>query len=83
MKVGGFVMNRHFSPSCAVHFAANLALVQLARGRDTRGEMREGLLAVRSYPGVSGVLSMGADGNAHKRPFLMGVERGKIVELDL
>jgi ABC-type branched-subunit amino acid transport system substrate-binding protein len=63
--------------------AANLALLQLARGRDSREEMREGLLGVRAHPGVSGVLSMGADGNAHKRPFLLGVERGRIVELDL
>jgi ABC-type branched-subunit amino acid transport system substrate-binding protein len=63
--------------------AANLALSQLARGRDSRKQMREGLLGVRAYPGVSGVLSMGADGNAHKRPFLLGVERGRIVELDL
>ncbi len=61
---------------------ANLVLVQLARGQRSRAAMREGLLAVRAYPGVSGVLSMGSDGNARKRPFLLGVERGRVVELD-
>jgi ABC-type branched-subunit amino acid transport system substrate-binding protein len=62
--------------------AANLVLVQLARGRDEREEVREGVLATRAYPGVSGVLSMSADGNANKRPFLLGVERGHLTQID-
>lgn len=62
--------------------AANLVLVQLARGRHARPDVRDGVLAVRTYPGVTGVLSMGADGNAHKRPFLLGVEGGRIVSFD-
>jgi hypothetical protein len=44
--------------------------------------MRQGLLAVRAYPGVSGVTTMRADGTAQKRPYLLGVRRGQIVSLD-
>jgi ABC-type branched-subunit amino acid transport system substrate-binding protein len=62
--------------------AANLVLVQLARGRDSREEVRDGVIAIRAYPGVSGVLSMSADGNAHKRPYLLGVERGRMNQID-
>jgi ABC-type branched-subunit amino acid transport system substrate-binding protein len=65
--------------------AANLVLVQLARideGDDTRRQVREGILETRGYPGVSGVMSMLPDGNARKRPFLLGVQRGRIVGLD-
>jgi branched-chain amino acid transport system substrate-binding protein len=62
--------------------AANLVLVQLAHGRDTRRGVREGLLGVRGYPGVTGILSMGPDGNAHKRPFLLAVQHGHFVPLE-
>jgi hypothetical protein len=62
--------------------AANLVLVQLARGRDSRDSVRKGVLDVDAYPGVSGVLSMRRDGNAKKRPFLLGVERGHVVGFD-
>jgi ABC-type branched-subunit amino acid transport system substrate-binding protein len=62
--------------------ATNLVLVQLARGRESREAVREGVLAVRDYPGVTGVLSMRVDGNARKRPFLLAVRRGRITQLD-
>ncbi len=62
--------------------AANLVLIQLARGRESRDEVREGMLDVTSYPGVTGTLTMGADGNARKRPYLLAVERGHIVQLN-
>jgi ABC-type branched-subunit amino acid transport system substrate-binding protein/predicted negative regulator of RcsB-dependent stress response len=62
--------------------AANLVLVQLARGRGGREEVRDGVLTIRAYPGVSGVLSMSADGNASKRPFLLGVERGHMTQIN-
>jgi ABC-type branched-subunit amino acid transport system substrate-binding protein len=62
--------------------AANLVLVQLARGLSDRREMREGLLAVRAYPGVSGITSILSDGNARKRPFLLQVEEGHVVAVD-
>ena len=62
--------------------AAMLVLEQLARGRRGREPLRRGLLGVRDFPGVTGVLSMRADGNARKRPFLLGVERGHLVQLE-
>ena len=62
--------------------AANLVLAQLARGRETREDLREGVLSVTSYPGVTGVLTMRADGNAAKRPFLLSVERGRIQQVE-
>lgn len=62
--------------------ATNLLLDQLARRRDGRRELRDGLLRVRAVAGVSGVVSIRADGNADKRPHLLGVQRGRIVSLD-
>jgi hypothetical protein len=60
--------------------AASLALAQLAHGSDDRKGVRDGLHKVASFPGASGVISIGPDGNAHKRPFLLGVEHGRIVQ---
>jgi ABC-type branched-subunit amino acid transport system substrate-binding protein len=62
--------------------ATNLILVHMARGRHRRESLRKGVLATDRYPGVSGVITMGPDGNAHKRPYLLGVERGRIVHYD-
>jgi ABC-type branched-subunit amino acid transport system substrate-binding protein len=68
--------------SAHAYDAANLILVQLARGIRSRGDLRDQVLGVNAFPGVSGVLSMGADGNARKRPFLLGVQRGRIREVE-
>jgi len=62
--------------------AANLVLVQLAAGRDSRPRVREGVLRTAGYPGVSGIMSIFPDGNARKRPFLLSVKRGRISGLD-
>ncbi len=62
--------------------AATLVLVQLAEGRGSREAVRSGVLQTRAFPGASGVLSMRADGNARKRPFLLRVERGAVVEAE-
>ena len=47
-----------------------------------REALRDGLLTTRAYPGVTGVLSMRSDGNASKRPYLLAVERGRIVQVE-
>jgi ABC-type branched-subunit amino acid transport system substrate-binding protein len=60
--------------------AASLALTQIARHGDDREDVRDGLHDTQSYPGISGVITIGADGNAHKRPYLLGIERGRIVQ---
>jgi ABC-type branched-subunit amino acid transport system substrate-binding protein len=59
--------------------AASLVLIQLAHGRSDREEVRDGLHAVRSYPGMSGVTTILADGNAEKRPYLLGIQDGHLV----
>jgi len=68
--------------SASAYDAARLLLVQLARGANSRGEVRDRILEVKGFPGVSGVISMRPDGNARKRPFLLTVRRGQIVEAD-
>lgn len=62
--------------------ATNLILVQLASGRGDRRGLREGLLDTRAYPGATGVLTMRPDGNARRRPFLLGVSGGRFRSLD-
>ncbi|MDJ0848231.1 MAG: penicillin-binding protein activator [Myxococcota bacterium] len=61
--------------------ATNLVLVQLADGSESRGDVRDGVLDVEGYAGVTGVLTMRSDGNARKRPFLLAVERGRIKQV--
>jgi len=68
--------------SATAYDAANLVLVQLAAGRTTRDEVLEGVARVHGYAGASGVTSFLHDGNARKRPFLLGVKRGRLVALD-
>jgi branched-chain amino acid transport system substrate-binding protein len=68
--------------SAHAYDAANIVLVQLARGFETRDAMREGILRTQAYPGASGVTSLRPDGNARKRPFLLQVEGKRIVPLD-
>ena len=60
--------------------AANLLLVQLARGLSSREALQEGLLEVDAAPGVTGVVSFA--GAPRKRPLLLGVDHGRIVELE-
>jgi branched-chain amino acid transport system substrate-binding protein len=62
--------------------ATNLVLLQLAQSRQSRDAVRDGLLRVRDYPGVSGVTSIEADGNARKRPFLLQIGSKGFVSLD-
>jgi len=62
--------------------AANLVLVQLASGREDRRALREGLLATRAYPGATGVLTMRADGNSRRRPFLLRVTGSRFHPVD-
>ncbi len=62
--------------------ATNLVLTQLASGRVDRDDLRDAVVDVQGYPGVSGVLSFLPDGNAQKRPYLLGVRRSRFVSLD-
>ncbi|NNL65539.1 MAG: penicillin-binding protein activator, partial [Myxococcales bacterium] len=62
--------------------ATNLVMAQLARGLRDRDRLRQALLDVRAYPGVSGITNMRSDGTAQKRPYLLGVAKRRIVALD-
>jgi ABC-type branched-subunit amino acid transport system substrate-binding protein len=62
--------------------AANLVALQLARGASGREGLRRSLLDMPLYPGVSGPTTFDPDGNARKRPFLLGVESGGLVSLE-
>jgi len=62
--------------------ATRLVLTQLVSGRTSRAQMRDGLLLVYGYPGASGVTTIGPDGNARQRPFLLEVKRGRLRALD-
>ncbi|MFK7894901.1 MAG: penicillin-binding protein activator [Myxococcota bacterium] len=62
--------------------AANLVFVQMATGFRDRESIRSGLLDTRAYPGATGTLTMRSSGNARRRPFLLGVSRGRFESLD-
>ncbi len=62
--------------------AGRLTMAQLAQGLNARDRMRDALLRVRAYPGVSGVTNIRADGTAQKRPYLLGVKGRRIVALE-
>jgi branched-chain amino acid transport system substrate-binding protein len=62
--------------------AANLVALQLLRGARTPADVRGGLVETELYPGVSGVTSIGADGDARKRPFLIEVRGGRMESLE-
>lgn len=62
--------------------AATLVGRELANGAQTPAEVRSGLVATQLYPGVSGVTSIGADGDARKRPFLLEVREGAMRSIE-
>jgi branched-chain amino acid transport system substrate-binding protein len=74
---------REPTPFAAQGFdAANLVGLQLLNGAHTAIDVRNGLVHTDRYPGVSGVTSIGADGDARKRPFLLEVRGGQMVSLE-
>jgi ABC-type branched-subunit amino acid transport system substrate-binding protein len=62
--------------------ATRLVMLQLRAGRDSRAALSAGLRETGVYGGASGVLRFEPDGNAQKRPFLIGVRSRRFVSLD-
>ncbi len=62
--------------------AANLIQLQMLRGATTADAMRDAILATRLFPGVSGAMALEADGNVSRRPFLVGIQRGKPTSIE-
>ena len=54
----------------------------LQTGITTREELRERLLFVRDFPGLSGLTSIGPEGDTNKIPYLLTVKNGRIVQLN-
>ena len=68
--------------SAQAYDAANLVLVQLANGYGDRSSVRQGILETNALSGATGILSMLPDGNALRRPFLLGVKGQRFLPLD-
>jgi ABC-type branched-subunit amino acid transport system substrate-binding protein len=62
--------------------AAFLALHGLVTAGASRDALRNGLRNAPPLQGVSGTTDFVTDGNALRRPYLLGVEGGRIVDLD-
>lgn len=74
---------REPTPYAAQGFdAANLVGLQLLNGAKSPTDVRNGLVTTDRYPGVSGVTSIGADGDARKRAFLLEVHEGQMSSLE-
>ena len=54
----------------------------LRSGVRTRPEMRLGLARIRNFPGVSGVTSMDAEGDADKVLYVLSVREGRIIQIN-
>jgi ABC-type branched-subunit amino acid transport system substrate-binding protein len=54
----------------------------LQAGAQTRLQLRDGLLQIRDFPGVSGTTSFDPDGNAVKILYLLTIRNGRIVQLN-
>ena len=55
----------------------------LKAGARTPAQLRDGLIRVQNFAGVSGRTSMGASRDAEKIPYFLTVQRGQIVELNV
>ena len=54
----------------------------LRTGARARSELRDGLAQIRGFPGVSGITTMDADGDAEKVLYVLSVREGKIVQIN-
>ncbi len=54
----------------------------LRTGVQTRPELRDGLTQIRDFPGVSGVTTMDADGDAEKVLYVLSVREGRIIQIN-
>jgi ABC-type branched-subunit amino acid transport system substrate-binding protein len=64
-------------------YDAFMMLVEVCKaGARTRLQLRDGLLQVQDFPGVSGTTSMLPDGDADKILYLLTVQDGRIVQLN-
>jgi len=67
--------------AAASYDAVRLLALQLAEGKGERESLRDGMLSLVPYPGVSGVIGVDELGEMRKRPFLLGVQRRRARQL--
>ena len=61
-------------------YDATMMVLSLLKGhRDTPQTIRDGLLAMKDYPGISGATTFSGSGEAQKKVFLIKVQDGKFV----
>ncbi len=65
--------------SAQAYDAAMMVLALLKERKDTPTAIRDGLLSMKAYPGISGVTAFPAGGEALKNLFLIKVQDGKFV----
>ncbi len=61
--------------------AAAMLLRLLREGKETPAAVRDGLLALRDFPGISGMTSFIGSGEGRKKLFLIRIENGKFVRV--
>ncbi|MDH3598149.1 MAG: penicillin-binding protein activator [Candidatus Tectomicrobia bacterium] len=60
-----------------------LLLAQVLRtGLTTRDELRDSLLQVRNFPGLSGLTSFTPQGDTEKVPYLLTIRKGRIIQVN-
>lgn len=62
--------------------ATMMVLTLLKEGKNTPAAIRNGLLSVRNYPGITGLTTFPGTGEAQKKLFLITIEDGKLVLLN-
>ena len=65
--------------SAQAYDAAMMVLSLLEAHKETPLEIRDGLLALKDYPGISGTITFPGNGEAQKKLFLIKVQDGKFV----
>jgi branched-chain amino acid transport system substrate-binding protein len=68
--------------SAQAYDAAAMILSLLKAKKETPAAIREGLLAIRDYPGISGRTSFIGSGDAQKQLFLIRIENRKFTLAD-
>lgn len=56
--------------------------LQALRTAGTRYELKEALLQIQNYPGVSGTTTITLSGDSEKTLFILSIKKGKIVQVD-
>ena len=65
--------------SAQAYDAAMMVLTLLKAGKDSPAAVRDGLLTLQEFPGISGSTSFPGNGEARKKLFLLTVEDGRFV----